>query len=59
MNDISINKDNALQTAAVVGFVTLVVAGTNFLMSQLSSGINTVSSKIDTATKAKKAKPTK
>lgn len=55
MNDISINKDNALQTAAVVGFVTLVVAGTNFLMNQLSNGIDTVSTKIDTARKAKKS----
>ena len=52
----SISKDNALQTAGTVAFVTLVVAGTHFLMEQLGNGINAVSTKINNARNAKEDK---
>jgi len=56
MNDISINKDNALQTAGSIAFVTLVVAGTHFLMEHLGNGINSLSTKIKDAKTAKDTK---
>ena len=56
MNNVSINKDNALQTAGVVAFTTLVVAGTHFLMEKLGNGINALGSKISDARTAKEDK---
>ena len=43
----TINKDNALQTAGTVAFVTLVVAGTHALMGFLSDGISSVQTNHD------------
>ena len=56
MNDVSINKDNALQTAGTIAFVTLVVAGTHFLMEKLSDGIGSLSTNIQSAREAKEDK---
>jgi|TARA_B100000073_G_scaffold73144_1_gene54824 hypothetical protein len=52
----TINKDNALQTAGTVAFVTLVVAGTHALMGFLSDGISSVQTKITNARAAKEDK---
>tara|TARA_B100000902_G_C26888412_1_gene706086 strand:- start:362 stop:646 length:285 start_codon:yes stop_codon:yes gene_type:complete len=52
----SITKDNALQTAGTVAFVTLVVAGTHALMGFLSDSVNSVSTKIQNARAAKESK---
>lgn len=52
----NISKDNALQTAGTVAFVTLVVAGTHFLMDTIKGGIGTLSNKINEARNAKEDK---
>ena len=56
MNDISLNKDNALQTASVIAFTTLVVAGTHYLMGALANGIGSLNTKIQDARSAKEDK---